>query len=250
MNNKQELKGKTAIVTGSSRGIGAAIARELSAYGANVVINYKLHHEDAAKMRDEVESFGGKAEVIQADVSDIEQVRHMISKTLLKFQHIDILVNNAGITSDRTVRKMAIEDWNHVLQVNLNGVFNCTSLAVPHLLKQKKGHIINIASVIAMTGNIGQGNYAAAKAGILGFTKSCALELARSGITVNAICPGFIATAMLDAIPNDKKENILTRIPMGRFGAVEEIANCVRFLVVEGSYITGQSIHINGGLFM
>lgn len=244
------LTGRTAIVTGGSRGIGAAIVKELASYGANVVINYLERADRAAIIQSGLVSSHSSIELIQADVSKRDEVAGLVEQSMKRFKKIDILVNNAGITCDRTLKKMTFEEWNRVIQTNLTGVFNCTSLVVPQMIENKSGAIINVSSIIGLTGAIGQSNYAAAKAGVIGFTKSCSLELARHGITVNAICPGYVATDMLKAVPQDIAEGIRQRIPLGRFAQAEEIAKCVRFLITEGGYITGQSIHVNGGLFL
>lgn len=246
----EHLYGCTVLVTGSSRGIGRAIVRELANCGANVLINYLEHHDEALELREELQALVRDIEVVQADVSDRQEVERMVGIAIERFGQIDILVNNAGITRDCTLRKMSFEEWDRVLQVNLSGVFNCTKAVIPHLINRHKGSIVNIASVIGQTGAFGQANYSAAKAGVIGFTKSCALELARYGITVNAVCPGFVETDMLKAVPADIRESIRQRIPIGQFANPEEIAKCVRFLVAEGKYITGQCININGGLFM
>lgn len=243
------LSGQTAIVTGSSRGIGRAIVQELARCGANVIINYFEHRDEAYELADALRSLGGGVEVIQTDVSEYDKVARLVESTRERFSGIDILVNNAGITRDRTLRKMSPEEWHRVLQVNLSGVFNCTRAVVPHMIERRRGNIVNIASVIGQTAAFGQSNYSAAKAGVIGFTRSCALELAPYGIPVNAICPGFVDTDMLRAVPDEVRQSILHRIPQGRFASPEEIARCVRFLVTEGTYITGQCININGGIF-
>jgi acetoacetyl-CoA reductase len=244
------LCGRTALVTGSSRGIGRAIATELAKCGANVVINYLEHQGQAFDLSQELQALGHGIEVLQGDVSDREQAANLIATVIERFGQIDVLANNAGITRDRTLSKISFEEWDRVIEVNLTGAFNYTKLVVPHMISSGGGSIINIASVIAQTGAIGQTNYAAAKAGIVGLTKSCALELARYGIRVNAVCPGFVDTDMVRAIPPEIREGIQQRIPLGRFGKPEEIARCVRFLATEAEYITGQCINVNGGLFM
>ncbi len=247
----KRLDGKTAIVTGAGRGIGQAIARELAATGANVVINYATSAEGAEKLANELQKEQGvKTLVVKADVTDFAQVGEMVKKTLDTFGQLDILVNNAGITRDKTLRKMTRENWDEVLNVNLTSVFNCTQQVLPHMLDRKSGRIVSISSFVGQAGNIGQANYAATKAGIIGFTKTLALETARSGITVNAVCPGFIESDMLSQVPENIRQRIIDRIPMGRFGAVQEVAACVRFLVTEGDYITGQTINVNGGIYV
>jgi acetoacetyl-CoA reductase len=247
----KRLDGKTAIVTGAGRGIGQAIARELAATGANIVINYATSSERAQKLALELQTeHGVKTLVVQADVTNFDQVGEMVKKTLHTFGHIDILVNNAGITRDKTLRKMTKEDWDQVITVDLTSVFNCTKHVLSHMLDQKSGRIVSISSFVGQAGNLGQTNYAAAKSGIIGFTKALALETAHSGITVNAVCPGFTESDMLMDVPENIRQRILHKIPMARFATVEEIAACVRFLVTEGDYITGEAISINGGIYM
>ena len=245
-----DLSERTALVTGSSRGIGRAIATELARCGANVVINYLEHRDDAFDVCKELQALGHGIEVLQGDASDREQAAKLVETVIERFGQIDVLVNNAGITRDRTVRKLSFEDWDRVIAVNLTGVFNYTKLVVPHMIERGGGSIINISSVVAQTGAIGQSNYAAAKAGVVGLTRSCALELARYCIRVNAVCPGFIDTDMVRAIPSEIQDGIRQRIPLGRFGSPDEIARCVRFLATEAEYVTGQCINVNGGLFM
>lgn len=245
------LQGNVAIVTGGSRGIGAQIVRELAKNEVNVVINYHSSAEAAQALVQEVESlYGVKALAIQADVSSADDARHLVNEVKERFGRIDILINNAGITRDRTFRKLTDEDWNQVIQVNLNSIFYITQAAIPSLLESENGRIINISSIIGQAGGFGQTNYSAAKAGIIGFTKSLALELAKSHVTVNSICPGFIDTDMLAFVKEDIREQIKARIPQRRFGLPEEIAKGVLYLVKDGAYITGQSLNINGGLYM
>jgi 3-oxoacyl-(acyl-carrier-protein) reductase len=246
----KRLDGKTAIVTGAGRGIGRAIAKELGATGANVVVNYANSADSAMEVAEEIREYGPKAIPIRADVTDYDQVREMISQTLETFGQIDILVNNAGITRDRTLKNMTRDHWDEVINVNLGSTFNCTKQVLPFMLERKSGKIVNISSFVALAGNIGQANYAATKAGIIGFTKSVALEVARHGITINAVCPGFTETDMLWGVPENIRQRILEKIPMGRFGTGEEIASCVRFIVTDGDYMTGQAISINGGVYI
>ena len=229
----KRLDGKTAIVTGAGRGIGRAIARELADTGANVVINYST-----------------SALAIQADVTDFDQVTQLVRKTIEAFGQIDILVNNAGITRDKTLKNMEKEHWDEVIHVNLDSVFNCTKQVLPFMLERKSGRIVTISSFVALGGNVGQANYAATKAGIIGFSKSVALEVARHGITVNVVCPGFTETDMLMEVPEKIRQRILEKIPMARFGKSEEVATCVRYLVTEGDYMTAQVISINGGVYI
>jgi 3-oxoacyl-(acyl-carrier-protein) reductase len=246
------LAGKVAVVTGASRGIGAAIARLLAREGAGVVVNYASNGRLAEELADQIRQEGRSGGVItvQADISDEESSRVLIDQTVERFGRIDILVNNAGITRDRTFRKMTPVEWHDVVNTNLNGVFYCVYAATPHLIEEGGGQIINITSVIALSGNIGQANYAAAKAGIIGFTKTLALEFARHNITVNCVAPGFIETDMLAKVPEEYKEKIIQRIPLRRFGTAEDVARAVRFLCTDGDYITGEVISVNGGLYM
>jgi acetoacetyl-CoA reductase len=246
------LTGKVAIVTGGSRGIGAAIVQYLAGEGSSVVINYASNADRAHRLKEQIDASGQAGDVItaQADISDETQAQRLVQQTVDHFGRVDILVNNAGITRDRTFRKMAPDEWREVVDTNLNGVFYCVHAATPHLIEQGEGQIINITSVIALSGNIGQANYAAAKAGIIGFTKTLALEFARYGITVNCIAPGFIETDMLAKVPENYKEKILERIPLHRFGTPEDVAKAVRFLCTDGEYITGEVISVNGGVYM
>ena len=246
----KRLDGKTAIVTGAGRGIGRAIAKELGATGANVVVNYANSADSAMEVAKEIRENGSKALPVRADVTDYEQVREMIRQTLETFGQIDILVNNAGITRDKTLKNMTREHWDEVIHVNLGSTFNCTKQVLPFMLERRSGKIVNISSFVALGGNIGQANYAATKAGIIGFTKSVALEVARQGITINAVCPGFTETDMLWEVPENIRQRILEKIPMARFGTGEEIASCVRYIVTEGEYMTGQAISINGGVYI
>ena len=246
----KRLDGQTAIVTGAGRGIGLSIARELAATGANIVVNYVTSADAAYALAEEIRELGPQALVVQADVTDYDQVTEMIKQTIETFGKIDILVNNAGITRDKTLKNMSRSNWEEVIHVNLGSVFNCTRQVLPFMLERKSGKIVNISSFVALGGNVGQSNYAATKAGIIGFTKSVALEVSRHGITVNAVCPGFTETDMLMAVPENIRQRILDKIPMGRFGKPEEIAACVRYIVTEGDYMTAQAISINGGVYI
>ena len=241
------LAGQTALVTGASRGIGKAIAIALAKEGAEVIINYSASLENANKVVSEINSFGGKAYPIQADISNETSVNELIKAILDKNNQIDVLVNNAGITKDGPLMRMKTDDWQKVLDLNLSGVFYCTRAVSRQMLKQKKGRIINITSVVGLMGNPGQANYSAAKAGVIGFTKTCAKEFASRGINVNAIAPGFIETEMTEKL---NTEEILKVIPLGKLGSCTQIANLVSFLVSSnaGSYITGQTISIDGGM--
>lgn len=246
-----ELENKVALVTGGSRGIGREIALELARNGANVVITYVNNEEKANEVIDEIKSMGVKALAIKADVSKESDVQRMIEKVEEEFNSVDILVNNAGITKDNLLIRMKEEEWDEVMNVNLKGTFLCTKAVARMMMKKRYGKIINITSVVGITGNIGQGNYSASKAGIIGFTKSIARELASRGIRVNAIAPGFIETDMTEVLNEDIKNAMLKSIPLGTFGKPKDIANTVLFLASSKSdYITGQVINVNGGMFM
>jgi acetoacetyl-CoA reductase len=246
-----KLEGAVVVVTGAGRGIGRAIAEELGQGGAKVVVNYSKSKEPAEDLVAKLQQSGSpEAVAIQADVSVAAQAARLIEETINRFGRIDVLVNNAGINIDRSMKNLTPEDWDKVIQVDLNSYFYTVKAALPYFTQQKSGKIINISSVIGQMGNFGQANYAAAKAGIVGFTKTAALELARSNVTVNAICPGFIATEMFEAIPDKPKEAILARIPLGRAGTPQEVARAVRYLIVDGDYITGESLNINGGIYL
>jgi len=244
------LVGKVAIVTGSSRGLGRAIAQELAWHGAKVTINYYQHKELAEELLSQLQDQGCQAICVQAGVAHPDEVQRLVQATLDAFGGIDILVNNAGVNRDRTLRRMSIEEWREVLATDLDSIFYCTQAVVPHMIERGGGRIVNMASIVGEMGNIGQANYAAAKAGIVGFTKAAALELARYNITVNAIAPGFIETDMVTSLPEEVQKNLLARIPMGRFGRPEEVAKLCRFLVAEGDYITGATFDINGGMYL
>jgi 3-oxoacyl-[acyl-carrier protein] reductase len=239
-----------AIVTGASRGIGRSIALALAAEGAQVVVNYAQSATAAQALTAEITANGGEAIALQADVAQAEQVEVLVKQTLDHFGRIDILVNNAGITRDTLLLRMKLEDWQAVIDLNLTGVFLCTRAVSKVMLKQRSGRVINIASVAGQMGNPGQANYSAAKAGVIGFTKTVAKELASRGVTVNAVAPGFIATDMTDHLPNG--EEILKFIPLGRFGQPQEVAGMVRFLAADpaAAYITGQVFNVDGGMVM
>jgi acetoacetyl-CoA reductase len=245
-----KLEGAVVVVTGASKGIGHAIAEEMGQNGAKVVVNYSHNQGSAEELVAKLRRSGCEAVAIQADVSDPDQATRRIEETVQRFGRIDVLVNNAGINIDRSLKNLRVEDWNKVIQTNLNGYFYTIKAAYPYFSAQKSGTIINISSQTAHMGMFGQLNYAAAKAGILGLTKSAALELARFHVTVNAVCPGYIATEMFEAMPDKAKEAVAQRIPLGRVGTRQEVARAVRYLIVDGDRITGQSLDINGGMYM
>ena len=242
---------KIAVVTGGSRGIGAAIAKKLASQGMTVIINYCGSEDRALAVKSEIEAAGGQAEAWRCDVSDCGQCERFVKAVMEKYGRIDVLVNNAGITRDGLMMRMSDEDFSRVIDTNLKGTFYMMRFASRHMLKAKKGRIINMASVVGLMGNAGQVNYAASKAGVIGATKSAAKELASRGITVNAIAPGFIDTEMTGALSEKVQEQILTQIPLGTFGKPEDIANCAAFLASdEAAYITGQVIQVDGGMCM
>jgi acetoacetyl-CoA reductase len=245
------LQGAVAVVTGGSRGIGAAIAEELGREGAKVVVNYSGSEGPAQEVADKINEIGGGGEAVavQADVSDPEQAQGLIDEAINQFGRVDILVNNAGINIDKPLKKLEVEEWDQVINLDLSGCFYTVHAVLSHMTEQENGAIINISSVIGEAGNAMQANYSAAKAGLFGFTKTAALELASSNITVNAVAPGFVETDMVDAIPEDVQENILKMIPLGRFAKPEEIAQAVRFCI-ENDYMTGNILDVNGGYYM
>lgn len=245
------LAGKVAVVTGAGRGIGRAIALKLSSLGASVVVNYRSSAQEAEELVKEIAMQGGKAEAVQGDVSSFEDAEKVVKFAVEKFGRLDILVNNAGINKDTLLLRMKSEDFEKVVDVNLKSVFNCTKHASSIMLKQKYGRIINISSVIGLIGNAGQANYAASKAGIIGFTKSIAKELGSRGITVNAIAPGFIETDMTDVLSDKVKEKLLENVAVKRLGSPEDVANLAAFLASDNaSYITGQVVNVDGGMVM
>ncbi|MCK2151277.1 MULTISPECIES: 3-oxoacyl-[acyl-carrier-protein] reductase [Marinobacter] len=246
----QDLKGKVAIVTGASRGIGRHIALQLAQRGADVAINYRSRQSDADEVVKEIEATGVQALAFQADLSQMPEARNLIRQVHEKWGRIDILVNNAGITKDKSMKKLTDEDWNDVLDTNLGSVYATCSEVLKIMMDQEYGRIINITSFVGQAGNFGQANYAASKGGIIAFTKTLALEMAKYNITVNAIAPGFTETEMLAQVPENIRQHIISRVPMGRFGKPEEIARAVVFLAAEGDYITGQQINVNGGVYM
>jgi 3-oxoacyl-[acyl-carrier protein] reductase len=243
------LEGRTCLVTGASRGIGAGIARDLGARGADVAVNYRSSETEAQAVRDDIEEGPGSAVLAQADVSDIEAVEEMYREVRDAFGRVDVLVNNAGVTVDRKFGNMTREDWQWVIDVNLGGMFNCTSVCYDDIRATEEGRLVNISSVVGQQGNYGQANYATTKSGMFGFTRTLALELADEGSTANCVAPGFVRTDMLAEVPDRVKENILDRIPLGRFAEVDDIVGMVRFLASEeSSYMTGQVLGVNGGM--
>ncbi len=249
VNALKPLEGKVAIVTGASRGIGAEIAKVLARNGATVVGTYNNSPKQSQDVAKTIEDEGGKFHALQADVSVYEDTEKLAAEVVEKFGKIDILINNAGITKDRTFRKISKEEWDAVINVNLNGVFNATKAVIKHMMDQNYGRIVSISSIVGQAGAFGQTNYAATKAGILGFTKSLALETASKGITVNAVCPGYIGTEMVAAMPEEVLNNIIAKVPMKRLGEPSEVAQAVLYLI-QADYVTGQAIAVNGGLYM
>jgi len=245
------LDGKVAIVTGGSRGIGRAISLRLAAMGALVYVNYVSRPDAADETKKLIEASGGKAAIIQFDVADGEQVQAAFKQILEDAGSIDILINNAGITRDGLMARMKDSDWDDVLTTNLKGAFLCAKAALKPMMKKKWGRIVNISSVVGFSGNAGQINYASAKAGLSGFTKSMAREVASRNITVNGVAPGYIVTEMTDAMSADAQDKIKSEIPMASLGTPEDVAGAVAYLVSEdGRYVTGQTLHVNGGMYM
>lgn len=251
MSATKNLSGKVALVTGASRGIGRAIALRLATDGAKVALNFASNIAKAEAVKAEIESCGGEAMLVQGDVADFETVTALVKQVTDAWGRLDILINNAGITRDNLLLKMSVDDFDRVISTNLKGVFNCTKAVTKLMMKQRGGRIVNMSSVVALKGNISQTNYAAAKAGIIGFTKSAARELASRGVTVNAVAPGLINTDMTAALSEKVKEVMLQEIPAGRMGTPEDVANAVAFLVSDqAAYITGQVLSVDGGMVM
>ncbi|QED47502.1 3-oxoacyl-[acyl-carrier-protein] reductase [Cytobacillus dafuensis] len=246
-----KLEGKIALVTGASRGIGREIALELARQGADVVVNYSGSEERANHVVAEIKEMGRKAIAVQCDVSNSDSVANMVKETIDTFGKLDILVNNAGITKDNLLMRMKEDEWDDVININLKGVFLCTKAVTRQMMKQRSGRIINISSIVGVSGNPGQANYVAAKSGVIGLTKTSAKELSSRGITVNAVAPGFITTDMTDKLNEEVKEQMLKQIPLARFGEPADIANVVVFLASDDSrYMTGQTLHVDGGMVM
>jgi 3-oxoacyl-[acyl-carrier protein] reductase len=245
------LEGKSALVTGASRGIGREIALELARQGANVAVNFAGNEAMANEVVDEIKGLGRESFAVKCNVSNSEEVSGMVKETIDRFGTLDILVNNAGITKDNLLMRMKEEEWDDVININLKGVFLCTKAVTRQMMKQRNGRIINIASIVGVSGNPGQANYVAAKAGVIGLTKTTAKELATRNITVNAIAPGFISTDMTDKLTEEVKTEMLKQIPLARFGEPKDIAKAAAFLASsDSSYITGQTLHIDGGMVM
>ena len=245
------LENKVALITGGSRGIGREIALKLADEGAKIAINFTSNVAKAEEVQKEIESKGKEVILVKGDVSNVADAEKIALTMFNKFGRIDILVNNAGITRDSLLLRMKDSDFDDVINTNLKGVYNCTKQIAKYMIKNHYGRIVNMSSIVALTGNVGQTNYSAAKAGIIGFSKSVAKELASRGVTVNVVAPGFIKTDMTDSLPERIKESMLKEIPVGRIGTPEDIANVVKFLVSDSaSYITGQVIRVDGGLFM
>lgn len=246
-----DLSGKVALVTGASRGIGRKIAVTLAGYGASVIVNYNGSWEKADEVVKEITDNGGQAEAIQCNVAEFDRAKELIDGIVKTYGRLDILVNNAGITKDNLIMKMSEDDFDAVIDTNLKGAFNCIRHVSRQMLKQRSGRIINISSVSGVMGNVGQANYCASKAGIIGLTKSVARELGSRGITSNAVAPGFIRTEMTDVLPEDVKKAMGEQIPLKRFGETEDVAETVAFLASDhAGYITGQVIQVDGGMAM
>ncbi|HTX55488.1 MAG TPA: 3-oxoacyl-[acyl-carrier-protein] reductase [Candidatus Acidoferrales bacterium] len=245
------FKGRVAIVTGGTRGIGLAITQALAKEGAHVAAGYSKGAEAAEKCAEKHRAAGQSVSTHQGRVDDFADCRRVVGEVLEKYGRVDFLINNAGITLDKTLRKMTAEDWHNVLNVNLSGAFNMTKAVLEHMIERGSGRVVNISSIIGETGNVGQANYAASKAGLFGFTKSLALETANKGITANVVAPGFIATEMVAAIPEAALQKVIEKIPTRRLGKPEEVARVVKFLCEDDSaYITGAAFHVNGGMDM
>ncbi len=249
--SRYSLRGKAAVVTGSSRGIGRATALALATEGCNVVVNYLKDKDQAEETLSQIIKVGVESFAIQADVRVFPDAEKLVGSAVDRFGRIDILVNNAGIVQDKTLLKMTLKEWENVLLTDLTGVFHCSKVAAQRMAEQQSGRIINISSIVGQMGNFGQTNYAASKAGVLGFTKALARELADKGVTVNAVCPGFVATNLVKRLPDNIQAELLRNIPLRRFGKPEEIADMIVFLASDrSSYITGQAFNVNGGMLM
>jgi 3-oxoacyl-[acyl-carrier protein] reductase len=251
MDKMNRFEGKAAIVTGASRGIGREIALNLANEGAKVVVNYSGSKDKADEVVALIKNAGGEAFAVQADVSNPDSVKNMIDETIATFGSIDILVNNAGITRDNLLMRMKEDEWDDVININLKGVFLCTKGVTRQMMRQRAGKIVNVASIVGVSGNPGQANYVAAKAGVIGLTKTTAKELATRNINVNAVAPGFITTDMTETLSEDVQKQMLANIPLGKLGSPENVAKTVLFLLSDdAAYITGQTIHVDGGMVM
>ena len=247
--SKSDIAGRYALVTGASKGIGRAVSHRLAEQGVNVAVNYNSSPDSADETVENLRALGVEAFPVQADVGDPEQVTRMVDETTERFGQIDILVNNAGIISDSLLVRMSDDAWDSVIGTNLNGTFYCTRAVVRQMIRRRWGRIINIGSVVGIRGNVGQVNYSASKAGIIGFTKALAKEVAKRGITVNTVTPGYISTDTVDVLPQRTKDTIMTWIPQGHFGEVDDVAHLVAFIASEkAKYMTGQIVSVDGGM--
>jgi len=249
-NGFESLAGRVALVTSATQGIGRAIALELARRGATVALNYRTNKEHADSLLEQIRAIGPECMLVKGDVSNKEEARLVVQAVLSAWKRLDILVNNAGITRDKSLRKTADDEWADVIHVNLNGTYYCTSAALPAMMEQNFGRIINIASHLGQAEKVGQANSALGKGGILAFTKSVALEMAKYNITVNTVAPGFTATEMLAKVPDKILEQIRVKIPLQRFAQPSEVAKAAAFLAADGDYITGQQLNVNGGLYL
>ncbi len=249
-NGHGSLAGKVALVTGASRGIGHAIALELARRGADMAVNYHASQVEAEELAKEVCAMGRRAIVVQGHVGEPSEARGIVKRVIEEWGKLDILVNNAGITRDHSIRKLTDDEWHEVMRVNLDGTYYVTSAAIPSMVEKKFGRIVNISSYVAEAGNFGQANYAASKGGMIAFTKVVALELAKFNITANCVAPGFTWTEMLSKVPGEVQDQIKARIPMARFGKVEDVAKAVAFLAGDADYVTGETLNVNGGIYV
>lgn len=250
LSQRKPLQGKVALVTGAARGIGRAIAFELASRGAIIALNFRSSAAEAEAAKEELKQNGVDCLLVKGDLAQPQEARRVVKEVLDAYKRVDILVNNAGITRDRSLRRMDDRSWSEVIDTNLNGTYFCTSAALPSMIEQKWGRIVNISSVVGQSGAFGQANYAASKGGIIAFTKVIALEMARFNITANAVAPGYTATEMVQGIPEDVLKQICAKIPLGRLATPEEIAKAAVFLIADADYITGEVLNVNGGVYM